>query len=151
MERLAVSMNTAERSANRWLLEKYEVARAARPHAPSRHCAQTISRVRVNARSRAGQVCAFCPNLPEERILGMSASLAASIRIQWRVIVALIIRAGQADYSQKTLGFFWVIGEPLILTCGVIALWLVTNRGEGHGNINIVALAITAYTHLQLW
>ncbi len=41
----------------------------------------------------------------------MSASLAASIRIQWRVIVALIIRAGQADYSQKTLGFFWVIGE----------------------------------------
>jgi len=107
------------------------------------------------ASPRGGKLALFFalkkPLPSEERILGMSASLAASIRIQWRVIVALIIRAGQADYSRKTLGFFWVIAEPLILTCGVIALWLLTGRGEGHGSINVVALAITAYTHLQLW
>jgi capsular polysaccharide transport system permease protein len=81
----------------------------------------------------------------------LSASLAAAFRGQWRVILALMIREGQAKYTQKTLGFFWTIGEPLILTCGVIVLWLVTNRGEGHGNVNVIALALTAYSHIQLW
>jgi capsular polysaccharide transport system permease protein len=81
----------------------------------------------------------------------LSASLAASLRGQWRVILALMIREGQAKYRNNTLGFFWTIGEPLVLTCGVIALWLITNRAEGHGNISVIALAVTAYTHLQLW
>jgi capsular polysaccharide transport system permease protein len=81
----------------------------------------------------------------------LSASLAANLRGQWRVILALMIREGQAKYTTKTLGFFWNVGEPLLLTCGVIVLWLVTNRGEGHGNINVIALALTAYTHVQLW
>jgi capsular polysaccharide transport system permease protein len=91
------------------------------------------------------------PSVSEERILGMSVSLAASIGVQWRVIVALMIREGQADYSRKSLGFFWVIGEPLLLTCGVIALWMLTRSEAGHGHLSIIALAITAYTHVQLW
>jgi capsular polysaccharide transport system permease protein len=81
----------------------------------------------------------------------LSASLAANFRGQWRVIVALMIRDGQSRYTTKTLGFFWTIGDPLILTCGVIGLWLVTKQGGGHGNVNVIALALTAYTHIQLW
>jgi capsular polysaccharide transport system permease protein len=81
----------------------------------------------------------------------MSASLVGGLRVQWRVIVALMIREGQAKYTGESLGFFWTIGEPLLLTCGVIALWMVTYRGEGHSNVNLVALATTAYTHIQLW
>jgi capsular polysaccharide transport system permease protein len=81
----------------------------------------------------------------------LSVSLTAQFRGQWRIILALMIREGQVKYTNKTLGFFWTIGEPLILTCGVIGLWLMTNRGEGHGNVNLIALALTAYTHIQLW
>lgn len=78
-------------------------------------------------------------------------SLSTSLAVQLRVIRALMIREAQGKYSVETLGFFWVIAEPLILTCGVIALWLITDRGKGHGDVSIVALAITAYSHIQLW
>ena len=81
----------------------------------------------------------------------MSASLAGSLRGQWRVILALMIREGQSKYTRKTLGFFWTIGEPLILTCGVIVLWMATGRNEGHASTPVVPLALTAYTHIQLW
>ena len=81
----------------------------------------------------------------------MSASLAASIRSQWRIIVALMIREGQAKYSNETLGFFWTIGNPLVLTIGVIAMWSVTGRTGGHGGVSVIPFALTAYTHIQLW
>ena len=78
-------------------------------------------------------------------------SLIDSIRVQLRVIHALMIRQGQAHYTQETLGFFWVIMEPLILTCGVILLWAVTNREGHHAGVNVFILAVTGYSHLQLW
>ena len=78
-------------------------------------------------------------------------SLAASAIAQLRVIQALMIREGQANYSQETLGFFWVIAEPLILTCGVIALWTFSGRLGSHGDVSVVAMALSAYTHIQLW
>jgi capsular polysaccharide transport system permease protein len=77
-------------------------------------------------------------------------SFLASLRLQFRVIIALLIREGQAHYTQRSLGFFWTIADPLILTCGVIVLWTVTGRGE-HPGLNLVAFALTAYTHIQLW
>ena len=78
-------------------------------------------------------------------------SLFTSLAVQLRVIRALMIREAQGKYSAETLGFFWIIAEPMVLTCGVIALWLITNRGKGHGDVSIVALALTAYSHIQLW
>ena len=78
-------------------------------------------------------------------------SLLASARVQFRVILALMIRDGQASYTNRTFGFFWTIIDPLILTCGVILLWTLANQGEGHKGVSIVALALTAYSHIQLW
>jgi ABC-type polysaccharide/polyol phosphate export permease len=60
---------------------------------------------------------------PVERSLVMSVSAArskpslfASVKAQLRLIVALLIREGQANHTTKTLGFFWQIGEPLLFT-----------------------------------
>ena len=78
-------------------------------------------------------------------------SLLSRARVQFRVIQALMIREGQADYSKETLGFFWIIGEPLVLTCGVIALWTLSGRLGNHADVSVVAMALSAYTHLQLW
>jgi capsular polysaccharide transport system permease protein len=78
-------------------------------------------------------------------------SFATGVAAQLRVIVALMIREGQAQYSEETLGFFWTIAEPLTLTLGVICLWTLTNRDAAHGNVSVVAMALSAYTHIQLW
>ena len=78
-------------------------------------------------------------------------SLFTSLAVQWRIIRALMIREAQAKYTVETLGFFWVIAEPLMLTCGVIVLWTLTRQGGKGVNISIVALALTAYSHIQLW
>ena len=78
-------------------------------------------------------------------------SLAASFAVQTRVVVALLIREAQSRYSQETLGFFWTIGEPLILTCGVFVMWSMAGRGESHGKVGLFAMAVTGYSHVQLW
>jgi capsular polysaccharide transport system permease protein len=78
-------------------------------------------------------------------------SLAASIVIQLRVMYTLVIRESQAGYSQETLGFFWTIGEPLILTVGVIFMWILHGKDAHHPLVTVEAMALSAYTHLQLW
>ena len=78
-------------------------------------------------------------------------SLARSVLAQLRVMVALMIREGQADYTRETLGFFWTIGEPLVLTVGVIILWTLRGKDAAHPDVSVVGMALTAYTHLNLW
>jgi capsular polysaccharide transport system permease protein len=41
--------------------------------------------------------------------------------------------------------------EPLTLICGVMALWSLRGRDAGHPGTPVIAMAITAYTHIQLW
>ena len=83
--------------------------------------------------------------------VGRGPKFSSSLAIQFRVILALMVREAQAKYSQETFGFFWTVAEPLLLTCGVIVLWSATNRTEGPGQVPIFALAVTAYSHIQLW
>ena len=78
-------------------------------------------------------------------------SLTASIAIQLRVIYTLIIRESQAAYSQETLGFFWTIAEPMLLTTGVIVMWTMHGKDQSHPTVTVEAMALSAYTHLQLW
>jgi capsular polysaccharide transport system permease protein len=80
-----------------------------------------------------------------------STTFAARLATQVRIIRALLIRDAQARYGGEGLGIFWVIAEPLMLTCGVILLWSITNRGEAAKEVGIVLFALTAYTHTQLW
>jgi capsular polysaccharide transport system permease protein len=78
-------------------------------------------------------------------------SFLASLALQVRVVVALMIREAQAKYTQETFGFFWTVAEPMILTIGVILLWTVTGRSEARGEVTVFAMALTAYSHVQLW
>ncbi len=74
-----------------------------------------------------------------------------SLAIQTRVVAALMVREAHAKYSQETLGFFWTIAEPMILTIGVILLWTFTGRSESRGEVTVFAMALTGYSHIQLW
>ena len=67
-----------------------------------------------------------------------------------RIIGALIMREGTMRFGHENLGFFWVIGEPLVLTLGVMAMWTVSGQTHGHG-IGVVPFALTGYTMITLW
>jgi capsular polysaccharide transport system permease protein len=71
-------------------------------------------------------------------------------KVQLRIISALMVREAMTRFGHENLGFFWIMGEPLVLTVGVMILWSVTGVGHGHG-IPVLAFALTGYTLLTLW
>ncbi len=72
------------------------------------------------------------------------------MKVQGRIIHALMLREMLTRFGRENLGFFWLMGEPLILCLGVIAIWSVT-RGHLQGDIGIVPFTLTGYTLVTLW
>ena len=78
------------------------------------------------------------------------SSLARSFAIQRRVIWALMMREVITRFGRENLGVLWLIGEPMIFTLGVTALWAAA--GMNHGSaLPITAFAITGYSSVLLW
>lgn len=72
------------------------------------------------------------------------------LAVQVDVIAALMIREVNARYGHDNLGFFWIIGEPIILTVLVTILWTVVS----HGNVAAIGVPLfilTGYSGLVLW
>jgi ABC-type polysaccharide/polyol phosphate export permease len=79
-----------------------------------------------------------------------SNTFLASLRIQWRVIRALLMREVITRFGRENVGVLWLIGEPALFTLGVSALW--SAAGLNHGSaLPIVAFAITGYSSVLLW
>jgi capsular polysaccharide transport system permease protein len=76
--------------------------------------------------------------------------LFKALRIQARVVGALIVRELQARYGRDNLGFLWLMGEPLMFTLGVIAMWRVL-RGPYIQNFPVVPLSMFGYLPLLLY
>jgi capsular polysaccharide transport system permease protein len=77
-------------------------------------------------------------------------TLARSLRIQLRVMHALLMREIITRYGRQNIGVLWVFVEPMIFTLGVTAMW--TAAGMNHGSsIPIVAFAVTGYSSVLLW
>lgn len=77
-------------------------------------------------------------------------SFAASLRVQWRVIWALLMREVITRFGRENLGVLWLIAEPATFTLGVAALW--TAAGLSHGSsLPIVSFAITGYSSVLMW
>ena len=77
-------------------------------------------------------------------------SLAASVRVQFRVVHAVFLRELLTRYGRHNIGFLWIFVEPMIFTLGVTALWTATQSVHG-SNLPIVAFAITGYSTVLLW
>jgi capsular polysaccharide transport system permease protein len=73
-----------------------------------------------------------------------------AVRIQIRVLYALMIREAMSRYGHKDLGFFWLMGEQLILTAGVMVMWSITGA-ERRADIGVVPMALTGYAFVQMW
>lgn len=77
-------------------------------------------------------------------------SLRKSLKIQGRVINALLMREVITRFGRENLGVLWLVAEPMVFTLGVTAFWYAA--GLNHGSaIPIVAFAITGYSSVLLW
>lgn len=77
-------------------------------------------------------------------------SLLHSFAIQRRVIRALLLRELITRFGRENLGVLWLIGEPMVFTLGVAALWSAM-RAHQFSSLPIVAFAITGYSSVLLW
>lgn len=82
--------------------------------------------------------------------MSTGTSLRASFAIQRRVVWALLMREVITRFGRENLGVLWLIGEPMIFTLGVAALWTLGNL-HTVSSIPIVAFAITGYSSVLLW
>jgi capsular polysaccharide transport system permease protein len=73
-----------------------------------------------------------------------------SLRIQRRVLYALLMREIITRFGRKNLGVLWLVAEPMLFTLGIVTLW--TASGLHHGSsIPIVAFAVTGYSSVLMW
>jgi len=73
-----------------------------------------------------------------------------SLRVQLRVIGALLMREIVTRYGRENLGFLWLFVEPMMFTLGVTGLW--AGAGLRHStSLPIVAFAVTGYSSVLLW
>lgn len=79
-----------------------------------------------------------------------ASPVIASLRMQLRVIGALMMREAMTRFGRENIGFFWLMGEPLVLTTGVMISWSIIRSHQG-GDIGIVPFVLTGYTLLTLW
>ncbi|BDI61786.1 ABC transporter permease [Qipengyuania nanhaisediminis] len=77
-------------------------------------------------------------------------SFAASLRVQRRVIGALLRREMLTRYGRHNIGFMWLFAEPMLFTIGVTILWTATKSVHG-SDLPIVAFALTGYSSVLLW
>jgi capsular polysaccharide transport system permease protein len=71
------------------------------------------------------------------------------LKIQGRVLGAMIMREVVTRYGRENIGFLWLLLEPMILTGGVMIMWTLL-RHESHG-LAVVAFVLSGYMPLTLW
>lgn len=83
-------------------------------------------------------------------VTGTSGRLGQSIRVQWRVIHALLMREMLTRFGRHNIGFLWMFVEPMLFTLGVTALWTMAKSVHG-SDLPIAAFALTGYSAVLLW
>lgn len=75
-----------------------------------------------------------------------------ALKIQLRVIGALLMREILTRFGRHNLGFLWLFLEPMTFTLGIALLWYHVRGDNVHGlGISIIAFAITGYSTVLLW
>jgi len=73
------------------------------------------------------------------------------LRVQFRVIGALLLREVLTRYGRHNIGFLWLLVEPMLFT-GLIAWAYSSARAAGVQTvIPIAAFAVTGYSCVMLW
>ncbi|MBD8548154.1 ABC transporter permease [Sphingomonas sp. CFBP 8760] len=82
--------------------------------------------------------------------MASAPALRESLRVQIRVLGALLMREMLTRYGRHNIGFLWLFVEPMMFTAGVTALWTASKSVHG-SDLPIVAFALTGYSSVLLW
>lgn len=74
----------------------------------------------------------------------------SSLKIQLRVVGALLMREILTRYGRHNLGFLWLFLEPALFTLGIVTLWSFMKSHSNEG-ISVVAFAVTGYSYVLMW
>jgi len=78
------------------------------------------------------------------------SSVRAGLAVQRQVLWALLMREVITRFGRRNLGVLWLVGEPMMFTLGVAALW--SFAGMSHGStLPVVAFAVTGYSSVLVW
>jgi len=77
-------------------------------------------------------------------------TLLHALAVQRRVLHALLLRELITRFGRDNIGVLWLVGEPMVFTLGVAALWTMADLHHG-SSLPIVAFAITGYSSVLLW
>jgi capsular polysaccharide transport system permease protein len=72
------------------------------------------------------------------------------LKRRFKTLNALLIRELMVRFGHNNIGFLWLVGEPLILTIGVMIVWSFVYGRENHG-VPILPLVLTGYSMLTVW
>lgn len=82
------------------------------------------------------------------------SSFMDSLRVQYNVIRALILREVIFRWGRRNIGFLWLFAEPLIFVL-VILIFRRLSAGSGfetaHYGINSIAFILTGYCLMMVW
>jgi len=70
--------------------------------------------------------------------------------IQWRVVGALIIREIYTRFGRESLGFAWIVAEPLAFAIPVLFVWRAVRNPNEHG-ISLMPFLWSGYLPLLLF
>jgi len=77
-------------------------------------------------------------------------SLWRGLRVQIRVIKALILREMITRFGRHNIGFLWMFIEPMMFSIGITVLWAWTG-GHTRGAIPVAGFALTGYSAIVGW
>jgi len=78
------------------------------------------------------------------------SSFWRGLRIQWRVVHALIIREIYSRFGRESLGFAWIVAEPLVFALPVLFVWRAVRNPSEHG-LSLVPMLWSGYLPLLLF
>jgi ABC-type polysaccharide/polyol phosphate export permease len=79
-----------------------------------------------------------------------NGSLREAFRVQTRVIHALFMREVITRFGRENFGALWLVGEPMIFTLGVAAVWSLSDMHH-RSSLPFIAFAITGYSSVLMW
>ncbi|QLB12715.1 capsular polysaccharide transport system permease protein [Bisgaardia hudsonensis] len=81
---------------------------------------------------------------------GDKTTFSGSLKIQKRVINALLMREIITRYGRNNIGFLWLFMEPLLFTLMISVMWKFI-KADQYSTLNIIAFLITGYPIAMMW
>lgn len=81
---------------------------------------------------------------------GENGRFVYALKVQWRVVWALILREMLTRYGRNNIGFLWLFLEPMLFMIAITVVWTAIKSVHG-SNLPIVAFALTGYSAMLLW